>query len=150
MRGKAYGSKMSLFLTKDPLNLENQYTSYLKENPNEYREVIEGVANVAARKEPGKSVAYGNYIDELCRKFFNGEEINANYVFEDGMPIKEIMTEDTLNKFKDQCKNIKLIYDALGWELVSERAVFTYQAYDEKLGKNVRVAGETDMIAVDR
>lgn len=127
-----------------------QYTSYLDENPDEYEAVIEGVANVSAPINFGASVIFGQYIDEMCRMFFSGEEINLDVVFQDGTTVGSHMDQKALDKFVEQCKDLKSIYDALGWELMPNRAVFTYQVYDNQTDKNVNIAGETDMIAVDK
>lgn len=148
----------NVFDSSDAKQFKDTYISYLKDNPSEYAEVIEGVVYVTTKRNTNISVTYGNYLDELLRKFFRGEQIDPDYVFEDKTKIQDIMfaysknpdTETTLKKFLKQCADIKAIYDALGWELVSRRTVFTYEAYDEKVGKNVRIAGETDMVAVDR
>lgn len=127
-----------------------QYVTYLDENPDAYLDVIDGVSNVSVPRITRPSVTFGQYIDTLCRLFFNGETITLDTQLEDDSYVKDHMDQKTLDKFIDQCKQLKSIYDALGWQLMSNRTVFTYNAFDKSLGKNVNVAGETDMIAVDR
>lgn len=131
-------------------NFSEQYMTYLDENPNEYLNVIDGVANVSTYRESSPSITYGNYIDDMCSLFFDNKELTLSTKLKDDSTVGDHMSQDTLNKFIEQCGQLKDIYAALGWRLMPRKVVFTYSAFDEKLGRNVNVAGETDMVAVDQ
>ena len=147
---------ISLMKSSGVESLSERYVTYLDENPDEYIEVIDGVAHVSAPRVTGASVVYGDYIDDMASLFFDGKEITLSTKLNDGSTVGDHMNQGTpeepgtLDKFIEQCKQLKSIYDALGWKLMSKKVVFTYTAFDEKLGRNINVAGETDMVAVDK
>ena len=60
------------------------------------------------------------------------------------------MDENTYNDFVRQLNLIKEEYDKLGWTLIAEPHYFYSELYDNRTGKVRRVAGETDMIAIDK
>lgn len=130
----------------------DQYLQYLDQNDDiaSVQDVILGVSNSVLSNTTSPSVVYGTFIDELCRKFFNGQPITFDMVIDDGSKLSDHMSSDTFKKLLKQLNALKAIYDALGWKLCTDPVVFTYQAFDKTLGRNVNVAGETDMIAVDK
>ena len=132
----------------------SMYTSYLDENQDEQSvaDVIEGVAHVVTPRQVGPSVDIGNIMDQLCRMFFGGETMSYEDIkisALDEEPLSKYMSKDTFDNIIKQIQDLKDIYNALGWTLVTEPCVFTTEKFDKNIGRTVRVAGETDMVAID-
>lgn len=60
------------------------------------------------------------------------------------------MSQSVYEDFVRQLELIKEQYDKLGWVLIAEPHYFYSELYDSRTGKVRRVAGETDMIAIDK
>lgn len=120
------------------------YFQYAKDNPNEIDDVIEAIANMTSRIPADESVIMGQLVDDICRQFFNGKEVQ--YTPE----VEKYMSKKVFDEFIDQLKQIKKHYDGLGWVLFADPIRFYTEFYDKKANRKRRIAGETDMIAVDK
>lgn len=125
------------------LNLR-RYLDYLNDgNEAEIEDIIEAIADLTSTIPADASVTIGDVIDKACRTFFQTGELPYEQV-------AEWMDEEVYNDFVRQLIRIKEQYDILGWELIAEPQYFYSEIYDNRTGRVRRVAGETDMIAVDK
>ena len=125
------------------LNVQ-RYLDYLEDgNESEISDVIEAIADLVSHIPADASVVIGQAIDDACRIFFKTGSLEYSQV-------EEWMSEDVYNDFVRQLRLIQKQYDDLGWVLIPEPNYFYSQLYDNRTGKVRRVAGETDMIAIDK
>lgn len=118
------------------------YLDYLRDNPMEINEVVEAIADLCSNEDVHISVKYGNIIDRLCRDFF-GNKLMGYWQY------KDVMDEELYYKILQQLDAIRQVYIAIGWKLITE-PVYLHSELQDAKGNTVRVAGETDMIAVDK
>ena len=126
---------------EEPVDVST-YIKYAKDNPNEIAEVEEAIADLCSNEDTHMSVKYGNIIDRLCRDFF-GNKLMGYWQY------KDVMDEKLYYKILQQLDSIRQIYIARGWKLIIE-PVYLHSELQDAQGNTVRVAGETDMIAVDK
>ena len=126
---------------EEPVDVST-YIKYAKDNPNEIAEVEEAIADLCSNEDTHMSVKYGNIIDRLCRDFF-GNKLMGYWQY------KDVMDEKLYYKILQQLDSIRQIYIARGWKLITE-PVYLHSELQDAQGNTVRVAGETDMIAVDK
>lgn len=126
---------------EEPVNVE-VYIKYAQDNPNEIAEVEEAISDLCSNEDTHLSVKYGNIIDRLCRDFF-GNKLMGYWQY------KDVMDEKLYYKILQQLDSIRQIYIARGWKLITE-PVYLHSELQDAQGNTVRVAGETDMIAVDK
>lgn len=118
------------------------YLDYFRNNPLEVNEIVEAIADLCSNETVHISVKYGNIMDEICRKFFDKQRV----LYED---YQQYMSKELFDKIINQLEAIQKIYDDRGWKLVS-KPVYLYSELQDGNGRPIRVAGETDMIAVDK
>jgi hypothetical protein len=128
------------FPDEEPVVVDT-YIKYVKDNPDQIGDVEDSIADICSNETVHMSVKYGNLMDEICRTFFAGKL--ASY-----SKYKDNMSERTYNEIVRQLSEIKKLYDSRGWVLITD-PVFLYSELQYANGDVIRVAGETDMIAVD-
>lgn len=126
---------------EEPVRVDT-YIQYIKDNPSEIADVEESVAELCSNEDTHISVKYGNIMDSICRIFFSDALVPYQMY-------AQFMSEDTFNEILRQLMEIKEVYDARGWKLITDPC-YLYSELQDKEGKITRVAGETDMIAVDK
>ena len=126
---------------EEPVDVST-YIKYAKDNPNEIDAVEEAIADLCSNEDTHVSVKYGNIIDRLCRDFFGNKLMGYQQY-------KDVMDETLYYKILQQLDAIRQIYIARGWKLITE-PVYLHSELQDAQGNIVRVAGETDMIAVDK
>lgn len=112
--------------------------------------VPEAIAQIVSRNLPNASVISGTIIDEIARIIFSGESVkNADKikykiqdVFDDGGNLVYSPLDDLVSQLKE-CK--RHYEEDLGWVLDT-----TPHVWYCTLKNGQRVAGETDMIAIDK
>ena len=151
------------YITEHPIfnNLENNA---------EWQAVITDLAHIVIQKSFGPSVVVGNIVDDISRFMFgdhnarnvlhniysnvnNKDQYESN--IKDGVDIiKSIlnnigagqsMSDEQIRKLVIELAGLKKQFDDLGWTLVTN--TYTWHAEFPGVGK---VAGETDMIGIDR
>lgn len=85
---------------------------------------------------PATSVISGTIVDEICRRCFSGEDVKNEPRFK--------MDDSTFEKLKQDIIDVKSDFESKGWVLLPQQ----YCWYTELEGIG-RIAGETDMLAVD-
>ena len=120
------------------------YLDYVKDNKEEWQEVIESMSYVLSSTKPGISVDYGNVLDSMCRKFLND---TSSLKYED---YNSVMAYSTFLQIQAYLWDLKDTYDYMGWKISTDPHVFYGEFIDSTTGKIIKVAGETDAIAVDR
>lgn len=140
------------------------------ENNAEWQAVITDIAHIVVQKSFGPSVVVGNIVDEISRFMFgdhnarnvlhniysnvnNKDQYESN--IKDGVDIiksilsnigaSQSMSDEQIRKLVIELAGLKKQFDDLGWTLITN--AYTWHA--EFPGVS-RVAGETDMIGVDR
>lgn len=151
------------YITEHPIfnNLENNA---------EWQAVITDIAHIVVQKSFGPSVVVGNIVDEISRFMFgdhnarnvlhniysnvnNKDQYESN--IKDGVDIiksilsnigaSQSMSDEQIRKLVIELAGLKKQFDDLGWTLITN--AYTWHAEFPGVG---RVAGETDMIGVDR
>lgn len=140
------------------------------ENNAEWQAVITDIAHIVVQKSFGPSVVVGNIVDEISRFMFgdhnarnvlhniysnvnNKDQYESN--IKDGVDItksilsnigaSQSMSDEQIRKLVIELAGLKKQFDDLGWTLITN--AYTWHAEFPGVG---RVAGETDMIGVDR
>lgn len=113
------------------------FSPYLRDTQIKDPSVPQIIAELVHRDIPGASVISGTIIDEICRAFFNGEEIYNKPEY--------MMTDSVFKKLVHQLQIQKDEFDRRGWILDT-----TPYVWHATLPNGRRVAGETDMIAIDK
>jgi len=120
------------------------------------------LANILAPSAFGEyATTVGNVIDNLVRYFFSNSIVYNHFKNDTQIAIEELLrmapefsqdrtygsyfSESALNTLVHQLLQIHKQFDDLGWKIVSDP--FTWRAEFKGVGK---VAGETDLIAVDK
>lgn len=85
---------------------------------------------------PATSVISGTIADEICRRCFSGEDVKNEPRFK--------MDDSTFEQLKQDITDVKSDFESKGWVLLPQQ----YCWYTELEGIG-RIAGETDMLAVD-
>lgn len=154
------------------LNLET-YLDYLIDNihdEKEVNEVFEGISSILSENLPNLSTVAGGIIDTICRYYFDynrtaplayddskltvtiyGQEnihISDEYEFENGTK-RQLMSEKVFNQIIGQLNVIKQYYESQGLRLVCATPLNLHGTFLYGSTNVVRVAGETDAIAVD-
>lgn len=125
------------------LNIK-RYLDYLEDgNEAEIDDIIDAISELTSTIPADASVQIGQVIDDACRTFFKTGRLPYDQV-------SEWMSEDVYNDFVRQLQAVQKQYDDLGWTLIAEPHYFYSEIYDNRTGRVRRVAGETDMIAIDK
>lgn len=165
-------------LTKDQIHDLEVYSTYIKDNrtfkqqtsdlfsektySQELNSVLDDLANILAPSAFGEyATTVGNVIDNLVRYFFSNSIVYNHFKNDTQIAIEELLrmapefspdrtygsyfSEPALNTLVHQLLQIHKQFDDLGWRIVSDP--FTWRAEFKGIGK---VAGETDLIAVDK
>ena len=120
------------------------YLKYIQDNPQEAGDVIEAIANLVSRIPPDNSVIIGRLVDGICRLYFSGKPVTYS------AEVSKLIQLDAFNKLIEELAEIKQHYDALGWKLFADPMYLYTEFYDTQSNRSRRIAGETDMIAVDK
>ena len=111
---------------------------YLRGNVLNDDGIVDAIASILSSEQPGPAVVVGSIIDEIARDFFNPKVNLVNKP-------EYRMSDNTFNGIVSQLNKLQERFNNLGW------VVDTYSyTWHGQLGNGVRVAGETDMIAIDR
>ena len=111
---------------------------YLRGNVLNDEGIIDAIASILSSEEPGPAVVVGSIIDEIARDFFNPDVDVVNKP-------KYRMSDNTFNTIISQLNNLQERFNDLGWVVDT----YSYTWYGQ-FSNGIRMAGETDMIAVDR
>lgn len=140
---KEFEDEYNTFPGYRDLNL-NRYIEYLEDgNEDQINNVIEAIADLTSTIPADASVIIGQVIDDACRTFFTTGELPYSQV-------EDFMAETVYEDFLRQLKRIKQQYDDLGWVLVAQPHYFYSTFFDNRTGSVVKIAGETDMIGIDK
>lgn len=133
------------------------YLDYLNENPDTKEDVIEALASLKSRKPAGPSVEVGNVADEIVRIFFDTDAQTITPLNYNTLTIKlqgkdfkisQLMDKTVFDELISSLTTLKETYDKLGYRISSKRhrwfAEFATQ------GGVKRIAGETDLVAIDK
>lgn len=88
------------------------------------------------------STQTGNYFDEIARNIFAG--VNLQY------DPKYQMTEELFNKIVEDLKKQKAFLDKMGYVVITDPLFWHCELFDKNKQSQGFVAGETDMVAVDK
>lgn len=88
------------------------------------------------------STQTGNYFDEIARNIFAG--VNLQY------DPKYQMTEEVFNKIVEDLKKQKAFLDKMGYVTITDPLFWHCELFDKNKQSQGFVAGETDMVAVDK
>ena len=155
-------SSIGYYTTVNPADgssiVKNAYAEYLKDNPEDVGEVIEGLSNILAKPDFGISVVAGNVYDTIARFYLDSERTDrldytnpgmTIYYYGQSKHISEFVDEETFNFICQQLEEIRKYYtETLGWKLCTT----AYTMCGELLvdSEKMLVAGETDCIAIDK
>lgn len=137
-----YNQKLADEYGKDSFAYEKYHIDlkeYTKQQNLSDPNTISAVAEVASGTVLGPAVVAGSIIDEIARLFFSSEE--RTVAFDE----KYKMSKETFNDLIEQLKETDKRFVKLGW--VVDTTPYTWYG---NLGNGTRVAGETDMIAIDQ
>lgn len=99
------------------------------------------------------SVTVGTIVDEICRLYFGGKylDYNAEVIIKgEKHNVSDYMTQRVFDSFTNDLKQLKDYYEKeLGWTLFTNRIIWNGQ-FISNTNTVTRIAGETDMIAVDK
>ena len=95
------------------------------------------ISSIVTREKPGVAVEAGSIIDEIARIFFAGGEVINKPEYR--------MTDATFNSLIKQLNQIQQYFNKLG--CIVDTTPYTWYC---QLPNGTRIAGETDMIAIDR
>lgn len=114
-------------------------TEYTKQQNLNDNNTVNAVAEVASGTILGPSVVAGSIIDEIARIFFSSKDRVVQF------DEKYKMSKETFNDLIEQLKETDKRFVKLGW--VVDTTPYTWYG---NLGNGTRIAGETDMIAIDQ
>jgi hypothetical protein len=133
------------------------YLDQLDNNTDTKEDVIEALASLKSRKPAGPSVEVGNVADEIVRIFFDTDAQTITPLNYSTLTIKlqgkdfkisQLMEEATFNELISSLTTLKETYDLLGYRISSKR--HTWFAEFATASGVKRIAGETDLVAIDR
>lgn len=133
------------------------YLDQLDSNSDAKEDVIEALASLKSRKPAGMSVEVGNVADEIVRIFFDTDAQTITPLIYNTLIIKlqgkdfkisQLMEEATFNELISSLTTLKETYDLLGYRISSKR--HTWFAEFATASGVKRIAGETDLVAIDR
>lgn len=133
------------------------YLDQLDSNSDAKEDVIEALASLKSRKPAGMSVEVGNVADEIVRIFFDTDAQTITPLNYNTLTIKlqgkdfkisQLMEEATFNELISSLTTLKETYDLLGYRISSKR--HTWFAEFATASGVKRIAGETDLVAIDR
>lgn len=133
------------------------YLDQLDSNSDTKEDVIEALASLKSRKPAGVSVEVGNVADEIVRIFFDTDAQTITPLNYSTLTIKlqgkdfkisQLMEEATFNELISSLTTLKETYDLLGYRISSKR--HTWFAEFATASGVKRIAGETDLVAIDR
>ena len=111
---------------------------YIKGNILNDPDIVSAISSILCSEQPGPAVVVGSIIDEIARDFFNPNVTVQNK--------KEYrMSDVTFNSIISQLNKLQERFDKLGW--VVDTHSYTWYG---KFKNGVNMAGETDMIAIDK
>lgn len=115
----------------------SMYTKAQMLTKNEISDTIRAISEIVTNEVPGPAVIAGQIVDEIGRTFFAGEEL----VNKPEYKMTDAIFKDTIKEFeKIQAEFIKR-----GWVVDTTPYTWYFTAPNGQ-----RVAGETDLIAIDR
>lgn len=140
------------------LNGFDNYVKALNDGTITEDEFAEALASIKNNKGSNPSTQVGNIADFLVRTYFDEDpnsiqslDYNTLTVELDGKTYKisDFMTKSVFDSFMLSMKELKETYDNLGYK-ISTRKHTWHNVIQLSDGSYQRVAGETDLIAVDR
>lgn len=135
-----------------------RYVDFLQQwdNPSESDMIAaaEAIAELAVQEPSSVAVVPGEMADKIVRMFFDEDEASPVYetftIDMNGKTIaaKDIMTQQQFNDFLSDLDKVKAEYDRLGYKISTK----VHTIFTTIQGPNgpQRVAGQTDIIAVDQ
>lgn len=140
----------------DKKRAEKQGTAikeYVEQNPNVESYQLNDdqfASDVLTYTKNKPALELGTLVDALFREIVQKGEINYDsYVTPEGYPISHYMNRSVFDSFVQQMKDQVEFYNGLGWTLIAEPIYLYNTVWDEQQKRNVRVAGVTDVIAID-
>lgn len=111
---------------------------YLRGNVLNDRGIIEAIASILSSEQPGPAVVVGSIIDEIARIFFDpNKEVENKPEYR--------MSDSVFNSIISQLNDLQQRFNDLGW--VVDTNSYTWFG---QFPNGVKMAGETDMIAIDK
>ena len=100
--------------------------------------IVDAISSILSSEQPGPAVVVGSIIDEIARDFFNPDvEVQNKPEYR--------MSDATFNNIVAQLNSLQSRFNDLGW--VVDTNSYTWYG---KFPNGVKMAGETDMIAIDK
>lgn len=115
----------------------SMYTKSQMLSKNEVYNTIQAISEIVSNEIPGPAVIAGQIVDEICRVFFAGEEL----VNKPEYKMTDAIFKDTVNRLSA----IQFEFNQRGWVVDTTPYTWYFTAPNGQ-----RVAGETDLIAIDR
>ena len=100
--------------------------------------IIDAIASILSSEQPGPAVVVGSTIDEIARDFFDPTKTLENKP-------EYRMSDSVFNSIVSQLNKLQQRFNDLGWVVDTN----SYTWYGQ-FSNGVRMAGETDMIAIDK
>ena len=103
----------------------------------ELQKTITAVSEIVSNDVPGAAVIAGQIVDEICRLYLSGEKVENKPEYK--------MTQAVFDDAIRAAKNVKKVLQERGWVLDTTPYTWYMQS-----NNGTRIAGETDLIAIDR
>ena len=101
-------------------------------------DIVGAIASILTSERPGPAVVVGSIIDEIARDFFNSAvDVENKKAYH--------MSDVTFNSIIKQLNKLQERFNDLGWVVDTN----SYTWYGQ-FGNGIKMAGETDMIAIDK
>lgn len=111
---------------------------YLRGNVLNDPNIVGAIASILTSERPGPAVVVGSIIDEIARDFFNpAVDVENKKAYR--------MSDVTFNSIIKQLNKLQERFNDLGWVVDTN----SYTWYGQ-FGNGIKMAGETDMIAIDK
>ena len=132
------------------------YLDQLDNDPDTKEDVIEALGSLKARKPAGPSVEVGNVADEIVRIFFDTDAQTITPLNYSTLTIKlqgkdfkisQLMDKAVFDELISSLTTLKETYDRLGYRISSKRHRWFAEFATQDGVK--RIAGETDLVAID-
>lgn len=120
----------------DYYSIDLQY--YLRGNILNDAGIVDAIASILTAEQPGPAVVVGSIIDKIARAFFDPNQKLSN------KPEYRV-SDATFNSIVSQLNNLQQRFNELGWVVDTN----SYTWYGQ-FSNGIKMAGETDMIAIDR
>lgn len=115
----------------------SMYTKQQMLTESEIDNTIQAIAEITSNEIPGPAVIAGQIVDEIGRAFFAGEKLENKPEYK----MTDAIFRDTIEQFK----KLQAIFTTRGWVLDTTPYTWYFTTNNGK-----RVAGETDLIAIDQ